>query len=171
MGEELGKIMTQYGTSILRNSEVTDKMPKSEKCWLLSRVQLFVTPWTVPRQAPLSIGFSRQEYWSGLPFPPPGDPPNTGIELLSPPSPALWVDSLPTEISGKPSSGFRWQSRVEPARRESLCISVQAVRTPLALHPSGEAPPPALGTPILVKLHADNIGGGYPKRKTTKQIK
>ena len=61
MGEELGKIMTKYGTSILRNSEVTDKMPKSEKCWLLSRVQLFVTPWTVPHQAPLSMEFSRQE--------------------------------------------------------------------------------------------------------------
>ena len=41
-----------------------------------SRVQLFVTPWTVAPQAPLSMGFSRQEYWSGLPFPPPGDLPH-----------------------------------------------------------------------------------------------
>ena len=47
---------------------------------LLSRVQLFVTPWTVAYQAPPSMGFSRQEYWSGVPFPSPGDLPNTGIE-------------------------------------------------------------------------------------------
>ena len=46
----------------------------------LSRVRLFVTPWTVACQAPLSMGFSRQEYWSGLPFPSPGDLPNSEIE-------------------------------------------------------------------------------------------
>ena len=46
----------------------------------LSRVRLFVTPWTVAYQAPLSMGFSRQEYWSGLPFPSPRDLPNPGIE-------------------------------------------------------------------------------------------
>ena len=45
--------------------------------------QNFVTPWTVAHQAPLSMGFSRQEYWSGLPFPTPGDPPNPGIEPMS----------------------------------------------------------------------------------------
>ena len=45
-----------------------------------SRVQLFATPWTVARQAPLSMGFSRQESWSGLPCPPPGDLPDTGTE-------------------------------------------------------------------------------------------
>ena len=45
-----------------------------------SCIQLFATPWTVAHQAPLSMGFSRQEYWSGLPFPPPGDLPNTGIK-------------------------------------------------------------------------------------------
>ena len=50
---------------------------------LLSRVQLFVTPWTVAYQAPLSMGFSRQEYWSGLPLPSPGDLPNPGIEPRS----------------------------------------------------------------------------------------
>ena len=54
-----------------------------------------VTPWTVARQAPLSMGFSRQEYWSGLPFPSPGDLPDPGIE---PRSPALQADSLPTEL-------------------------------------------------------------------------
>ena len=50
----------------------------------LSRVQLFATPWTAAYQAPLSMGFSRQEYWSGLPFPSPGDLPHPGIESRSP---------------------------------------------------------------------------------------
>ena len=57
-----------------------------------------VTPWTVAHQAPLSIGFSRQEYWSGLPFPSLGDLLDPGIK---PGSPALQVDSLPTELLGK----------------------------------------------------------------------
>ena len=57
----------------------------------LSRVWLFATPWTVACQAPLSVGFSRQEYWSGLPFPSPGDLPNPGIE---PRSPALYTDAF-----------------------------------------------------------------------------
>ena len=57
------------------------------------------TPWTVAHQAPLSMGFSRQEYWNGLPFPSPGDLPNPGIE---PGSPALQADDLLTEVWGKP---------------------------------------------------------------------
>ena len=64
-----------------------------------SHVQLFVTPWSVARQAPLSMGFSRQEYWSGLPFPTPGDLHDPGIE---PVSPALQADSLLSEPPGKP---------------------------------------------------------------------
>ena len=67
---------------------------------LLSHVQLFATPWTVACQAPLSMGFSEQEYWSGLPFPSPGDLPNPGIE---PRSPALQADALSSEPPGKPS--------------------------------------------------------------------
>ena len=51
---------------------------------VLSDVQIFVTPWTVAHQAPLSMGFLRQEYWSGLPCPPPGDLPNSGIKPTSP---------------------------------------------------------------------------------------
>ena len=66
---------------------------------LLSRVQLFATPWTVTYQAPLSMGFYRQEYWSGLPFPSPGNLPNPGIE---PGSPALQAEALPSERAGKP---------------------------------------------------------------------
>ena len=66
---------------------------------LLSCVRLFVTPGTVAHQAPLSMQFSRQEYWSGLPFPSPGDLPNPGVK---PRSPALQADSLPSESPGKP---------------------------------------------------------------------
>ena len=65
----------------------------------LSRVRLFVTPWTVAYQAPPSMGFSRQEYWSGLPFPSPGDLPDPGIE---PGSPAFQADALTSEPPGKP---------------------------------------------------------------------
>ena len=64
---------------------------------MLSCVQLFATPWTVAHKAPLSMGFSRQEYCSGLPFPFPGDFPDSGIE---PKSPALQVDSLPLSHLG-----------------------------------------------------------------------
>ena len=63
----------------------------------------FATPLTVAFQVPLSMGFPRQEYWSGLPFPPPWDLPNLGIELTSPVAPALQGDSLPHEPSGKPN--------------------------------------------------------------------
>ena len=52
-------------------------------CKSLSHVQLFATPWTVARKATLSMGFPRQEHWSGLPFPPPGDLPDPGIEHRS----------------------------------------------------------------------------------------
>ena len=61
----------------------------------LSRVRLFATPWTVAYQAPLSMGFSRQECWSGLPFPSPGGLPNTGIKSGSL---SLQADTLPSEL-------------------------------------------------------------------------
>ena len=64
----------------------------------LSRVRLFATPWTVAHQAPPSMEFFRQEYWSGLPFPPPRDLPDPGI---GPRSPELQADSLPSEPPGK----------------------------------------------------------------------
>ena len=60
----------------------------------LSRVSLFAPSWTIAYQAPWSMGFSRQEYWSGLPFPSPGDFHNPGIE---PGSPTLQTDALPSE--------------------------------------------------------------------------
>ena len=71
-------------------------------CAVLScsvHVQLFLIPGTVAQQAPLSMGFSRQEYWSGWPIPSPADLPNPGIESGSP---ALQADSLPTDLPGKP---------------------------------------------------------------------
>ena len=71
---------------------------------LLSRVRLFATPWTVACQALLSMGFSRQEYWSGLPFPSPGYLPDPGIE---PGCPALEADALTSEPPGK---SREWQT-------------------------------------------------------------
>ena len=71
---------------------------RSEVKWL-SHVQLFATPWTVAYKAPQSMEFSRQEYWSGLPFPSPGDLPDSGIKARSP---ALQADALPSEPPGKP---------------------------------------------------------------------
>ena len=68
----------------------------------LSRAWLFATPWTVAHQAPLSMGFSRQGYLSGLPYPPPGDLPDPGIKPVSPVSPALQADSLPLSM-GSPA--------------------------------------------------------------------
>ena len=67
-----------------------------------SHVQLFATLWTVARQALLSMGFCRQEHWSGLPYPLPGDLPSPGIESLSPVAPALHTDSLPLSPQGSP---------------------------------------------------------------------
>ena len=67
------------------------------KCWLLSCVHLSATSWTVACQGPLSMGFSRQEYWSGLPFPTLGDLPNPWIEPMS-----LMPTTLPVVPPGKP---------------------------------------------------------------------
>ena len=86
----------------LGETNVITKVLVKGKVKLLSRVQLFVTPWTVAYQAPPSMGFSRQEYWSGLPFPSPGDLPDPGIE---PRSPTLQADALPSEPPGKPVKG------------------------------------------------------------------
>ena len=65
---------------------------------MLSHVRLFVTPWTVAHQAPLSMEIPRQKYWNGLPFPSPRDLLKPGIK---PGSPALQADSLPSEPTGK----------------------------------------------------------------------
>ena len=72
---------------------------------MLSNVRLFATPWTVACQAPLSMRFSKQEYWSGLPCPSPGDLPNPGIE---PASPALAGGFFTTEPPGKPDNQLNY---------------------------------------------------------------
>ena len=70
----------------------------------LSRVRLFAAPWTVARQAPLSMGFSRQEHWGGLPCPPPGDLPDPGVEPASLLSPVL--------AGGLFTIGATWEARL-----------------------------------------------------------
>ena len=75
-------------------------------CAQLSVVFDSVNPWTAAHQGPLYMGFSRQEYWSGLPFPYPGDLPDSGIEPLSPASPASAYGFCTTETPGKPFSGL-----------------------------------------------------------------
>ena len=73
-------------------------------CCVLSHVQLFLTPWTIAHLAPLSMEFSRQEYWSGFPFPSPGDFPNTGVKPTSPVSPDLADRFFTIASPGKPPS-------------------------------------------------------------------
>ena len=81
----------------------------------LSHVWLFGTPWIVAHQAPLSMGFLGQEYWSALPFPSPGDLPNPGLNLRPP---SWWAGSLPLSHQGSPES--RGQSRQNPRSRGAL---------------------------------------------------
>ena len=72
------------------------------------------TPWTVAHKAPLSMGFSRQEYWSGVPFPSPGDLPDPGFE---PRSPASQADLLPSEPPGKSCKGLLlWVQNLAPLK-------------------------------------------------------
>ena len=68
-----------------------------------NQVRFFAAPWTAAHQAPLSMEFSRQEYWIGLPFPSPGDLPDPGIEPTSPVSPVLAREFFTIELSGKPN--------------------------------------------------------------------
>ena len=87
---------------------------------LLSYVWLFVTPWTVDCQAPLSKDFSRQLYWSGLPFPPPGGLPNPGIEPRGSSEPRDWthwqVDCLPLRHLGSPVSRTLFSAKEPPCQ-------------------------------------------------------
>ena len=76
---------------------------------MLSPVQLFATSWTLARQVLLSIGFSSQEYWSGLPFPSPGDLPNPGMETGSP---ALQADALSSEPPGNPDHEGKYKINI-----------------------------------------------------------
>ena len=87
-------------------------------------VQLFLNPWTVACQAPLSIQLSRQEYCSGLPFPSPGDLPDPGIK---PRSPASQADALPAEPPGKPGSDeLLTDKEIEAPRLLVTCLRAQS---------------------------------------------
>ena len=88
-----------WGMNNRNNSFIHHAQCAKVKAKSLSRVWLFATPWTVACQALQSMGFSRQEYWSGLPFPSPGNLPDPGTE---PRSPTLQADALPSEPPGKP---------------------------------------------------------------------
>ena len=83
----------------------------------LYHVRLFVTPWTVASQAPLSMGFPRQKYWSGLPFPSPGDLPNPGIK---PVSTALAGRFFTTELPRKPGNSIIKLLKLEKAKKQVL---------------------------------------------------
>ena len=88
----------------------------------LSRVQLFATPWTTVRQAPLFMGFFRQEYWSGLPFPPPGDLPDPGIQPQGSTSPAWQADSLPLSHLVSPMTWLYLNYIFQRASRASILL-------------------------------------------------
>ena len=87
-----------------------------------SYVRLFATLRTVARQAPLSMGYPRQGYWSGLPCPFPGNLPDPGIEPVSPESPALMVDSLLLSPWGSPSKGL--QTKLSLQGQPNNCILI-----------------------------------------------
>ena len=92
------KTFWQKGFSRYRNVSKQRMLSVKSSVWKsFSCVRLFVTPWTVAHKTPLSTDFSRKEYWSGLPFPSPGDLPESGVE---PRSPTLQADSLPSESNG-----------------------------------------------------------------------
>ena len=131
---------------------------------LLSPVGLFTTPWAVPRQAPLSMGFSRQEYWSGWPFPSPGDLPNPGIKLRSP---ALQVDSLLSEppgkpwclminicriVKGKPSILSTVLRNSEPRARFQIPVDIPAAGTVTNANVTRQLPSHALGSPARLLI-------------------
>ena len=101
-----------------------------------SHVRFFANLWTVAHQPPLSMGFSRKEYWSGLPFSPPGNLPDSGIKPASPVTPALQADSLPLSHRGTsrrrlervayPFSRGSFWPRVEPGYAELQVDSLPA---------------------------------------------
>ena len=87
---------------------------------MLSCIQLFVMLWTATFQAPMSMGFPRQEYWSGLPFPPPGYLPDPGIEPMSLASPMLAGEFFTTESPGKPILWWWWWWKKEDSVLSAL---------------------------------------------------
>ena len=121
-------------------------------CYILSRVWLLATPWTVAHQAPLSTGFSRQEYWSGLLFSSPGDLPDPRIEPTTPAFTAMQADSLLLSHQGSQASYFLTCLNLVLLQ----WISSQSQRGNISESPLGDTaktpslpPPPTAGTPAL----------------------
>ena len=125
----------------------------------LSCVPLFATLWTVAHQAPLFMGFSRQEYWSGLPCPPPGNLPDPGIKPVSLRSSANWrVDSLPLAPPGKPLVQNRhlifietWKEK-KPVNGHVDAPQLYPFETVNCFQSESQGPP-AYGTSTAVRRH------------------
>ena len=115
MGQQIKKESRKYFKTTTKKMQLIKPMKVKVKS--LSHVQLLATPWTVAYQDPMSMGFSRQEYWSGLPFPSSGDLPDPGIK---PRSPTLWADALSSEPPGmqqKQSSKREVHSKTGPLHK------------------------------------------------------
>ena len=116
---------------------IDTRKKERKKVKSLSHVRLFVTQWTVAYQAPLSKGFSRQEYWSGLPFPSLGDLPDPGIE---PRSPTLQADAITSEPPGK-IIDTRDASKVAAAAAAKSLQSCRTLCDPIDSTPPGSTVP------------------------------
>ena len=123
--EEVGNKQSSCGR--LRNPE------QSHHACRCCYVRLFATPWTVAHQASLSTGFSRQEYGSGLPSPPPGDLPDSGIEPMSPAFPAVQTDSLPLSYWG---SSARYPGKLKEMSCSAPCFpfKIWSIQKQLMVH-------------------------------------
>ena len=121
--EWMGHLLRTFGIGFCC-PPLTDQDPETWKKWSfqsesVSRSVVFdsATPWTVAHQAPLSMGFFRQEHWSGVPFPSPGDLPNLGLEPRSPAGQALYQSESPGAFQDHPKYFHRpfWRSALYPA--------------------------------------------------------
>ena len=138
------------GTASLQDPRVYSKW----HVFTLSHVQLFATPWMVALQAPLPLGFSRQDYWSGLPCPPPGDLLGLGSEPASLGSPALPGRFFTIEPPGKPNR--KWQGLVTT----SLSVTADKMLTDTVNHSRRGLPRgTALPTPkAILRSGGENLG-------------
>ena len=127
----------------------------------LSHVRLFATQWTVAYQAPPSMGFSRQEYWSGLPFPSSGDLPDPGIE---PRSPAFQADALSSEPPRKPlrlTNSINWKLQLQVdfqkilpvtfSETKDVSFGLYTLEMPLLFYFGGRSPTQSMPIPSSIR--------------------
>ena len=140
MVSSMGERQTLLHTSLQRTRNTASSTCESES--EVSRVRLFVTPWTVAHQAPSSMGFSREKYLDGLPFPSPGELPNPGIE---PGSPTLQADALTAELPENAHLLGPLKQYLIPSKRQILIQEVwggpESLRSSRA---SGADAPPSM---------------------------